>query len=101
MRLKVTKTNKATNYYIIRDINKNGKRSTEIYERLGTEEEILKRSNGEDIFVWIKNYIKEINENKNNIPTLIKKYPSKIIDKAVQNLFNCGYLFLEKIYYEI
>ena len=101
MRLKVTKTNKATNYYIIRDINKNGKRSTEIYERLGTEEEILKRSNGEDIFVWIKNYIKEINENKNNIPTLIKKYPSKIIDKAVQNLFNCGYLFLEKIYYEL
>ena len=101
MRLKVTKTNKATNYYIIRDINKNGKRSTEIYERLGTEEEILKKSNGEDIFVWIKNYIKEINENKNNIPTLIKKYPSKIIDKAVQNLFNCGYLFLEKIYYEL
>ena len=101
MRLKVTKTNKATNYYIIRDINKNGKRSTEIYERLGTEEEILKKSNVEDIFVWIKNYIKEINENKNNIPTLIKKYPSKIIDKAVQNLFNCGYLFLEKIYYEL
>ena len=49
MRLKITKTNTATNYYIIRDINKDGKRSTEIYERLGTEEEILKRSNGKFI----------------------------------------------------
>ena len=101
MRLKITKTNSATNYYIIKDINRNGKRSTEIYERLGTKEEILKRSNGEDIFVWIKNYIKELNENKNNIPMLIKKYPTKIIDKDTQNLFNCGYLFLEKIYYEL
>lgn len=101
MRLKITKTNTATNYYIIRDINKNGKRSTEIYERLGTKEEILKRANGEDISIWIKNYIKELNDNKNDIPTLIKKYPSKIIIKDNQNLFNCGYLFLEKIYYEL
>ena len=45
MRLKITKTKSATNYYIIKDIKKNGKRSTAIYERLGTEKEILKRSN--------------------------------------------------------
>ena len=54
MRLKITKTNTSTNYYIIKDINKNGKRSTMIYERLGTEKEILEKSNGEDISVWIQ-----------------------------------------------
>ena len=101
MILKVTKTNNATNYYIIKDVNKNGKRSTVIYERLGTEKEILKRSNGEDIFEWIRKYILELNTRKNTFPILIKKYPPNQIQKNEQNSFNCGYLFLEKIYYEL
>ena len=101
MRLKITKTKSATNYYIIKDVNKNGKRSTVIYERLGTENEILERSNGEDISTWIKKYIEELNSQKSNYPILIKKYPLKIIEKNGQNLFNCGYLLLEKIYYEL
>ena len=68
MRLKITKTKSATNYYIIKDINKNGKRSTAIYERLGTEEEITQRANGEEIFSWIKNYI----ENLEKFPLLFR-----------------------------
>lgn len=101
MRLKITKTNTATNYYIIKDVNKNGKRTTVIHERLGTEKEILERSNGENILEWIEKYISELNEKKNELPILIKKYPSKQIKKDEQNSFNCGYLFLEKIYYEL
>ena len=72
-----------------------------IHERLGTEKEILERSNGEDILEWIEKYISELNEKKNELPILIKKYPSKQIKKGEQNSFNCGYLFLEKIYYEL
>lgn len=101
MRLKITKTNTATNYYIIKDVNRNGKRTTVIHERLGTEKEILERSNGKDILEWIEKYISELNEKKNELPILIKKYPSKQIKKDEQNSFNCGYLFLEKIYYEL
>lgn len=101
MRLKITKTNTSTNYYIIKDINKNGKRSTMIYERLGTEKEILEKSNGEDISVWIQKYLDKLNAQKNELPVFIKKYPSALIPKDEQNLFNCGYLFLEKIYYEL
>ena len=101
MRLKITKTKSATNYYIIKDINKNGKRSTAIYERLGTEEEITKRANGEEIFTWIKNYIDELNTNNESISIITKHSPNKIIDKNKQNLFNCGYFFLEKLYYEL
>lgn len=103
MRLKISKTNTATNYYIIKDVNKNGKRSTMIYERLGTEKEILERANGEDIYIWIKNYINELNEKikEDSLPILIKKSPNSLIPKDEQNLFNCGYLFLEKLYYEL
>ena len=101
MRLKITKTKSATNYYIIKDIKKNGKRSTVIYERLGTEKEILERSDGEDIFTWMKNYIDNLNENAATNDIIVKYSPQKIIDKNKQNLFNCGYLFLEKIYYDL
>ena len=104
MRLKITKTNTSTNYYIIKDIKlKNGKRSTMIYERLGTEKEILKRTNGEDILVWIKKYIEKLNQNeKENLNhVLIKKSPLKHIPKNEQLLFNGGYLFLQKIYYNL
>lgn len=104
MRLKITKTNSATNYYIIKDVkNETGKRTTMIYERLGTEEEIKNKIKEENILEWISKYIKELNdkekENKNDI--IIKKSPIKLIEKDKQNLFNCGYLFLQKFYYNL
>ena len=51
----------------------------------------------------IKNYIKDLNEKikEDSLPVLIKKLPNSLIPKDEQNLFNCGYLFLEKIYYEL
>ena len=101
MRLKITKTKSATNYYIIKDIKKNGKRSTAIYERLGTEKEILKRSNGEDILSWIEKYLDKLNKNNASNDVIVKYSPQKIIEKDTQKLFNCGYLFLEKIYYDL
>lgn len=62
---------------------------------------ITKRANGEEIFTWIKNYIDELNTNKESISIITKHSPNKIIDKNKQNLFNCGYFFLEKLYYEL
>ena len=104
MRLKITKTNSDTNYYVIKDIKTpSGKRTTMIYEKLGNEQDLLKKSNGEDILKWIKQYIKDLNEkekeHKNDI--LIKKSPSKIISKDEQFCFNVGYVFLQNIYHSL
>ena len=104
MRLKITKTNSDTNYYVIKDIKTpSGKRTTMIYEKLGNEQDLLKKSNGEDILDWIKKYIKDLNEkekeHKNDI--LIKKSPSKIISKDEQFCFNVGYVFLQNIYHSL
>ena len=104
MRLKITKTNKSTNYYVIKDVKtQNGKRTTMIYERLGTEEEIKKKIGNENILEWISEYINELNikENENKNDIIIKKSPCQLIEKDKQNLFNCGYLFLQKIYYNL
>lgn len=104
MRLKITKTNSDTNYYVIKDIKTpSGKRTTMIYEKLGNEQDLLKKSNGEDILEWIKKYIKDLNEkekeHKNDI--LVKKSPSKIIPKDEQFCFNVGYVFLQDIYHSL
>ena len=104
MRLKITKTNSDTNYYVIKDIKTaSGKRTTMIYEKLGNKHDLLKKSNGEDILEWIKKYIKDLNEkekeHKNDI--LIKKSPSNIISKDEQICFNVGYVFLQDIYHSL
>ena len=103
MRLKITKTKTNTNYYIIKDVNIKNKRTTQIVERLGNEIEVMKRASGKDIMTWIDEYIESLNEKarKGNEELIIKKFTSTIIEKNSPKVFNCGYLFLQKIYKEL
>lgn len=103
MRIRTIKTTNTVQYAIIKDINKNGKRTTCIYENLGTLDKIKLRAGNEDPLVWLDNYVKELNRKskEEKIPVIIKKDPSKIIDKNLQSTFNVGYLFLQDIYYKL
>ena len=103
MRIRTTKTTNTVQYAIIKDITKNGKRTTCIFENLGTLDKIKQRAGNEEPLVWLKNYLQELNikEKENKIPVLIKKDPSKVIEKNVQSSFNVGYLFLRNIYYKL
>ena len=103
MRIRTTKTTNTVQYAIIKDINRNGKRTTCIYENLGTLDKIKQRAGDEEPLVWLKNYVQELNkkEKENRMPVIIKKDPSKVIDKNVQSSFNVGYLFLQDIYYKL
>lgn len=100
MRLKITKTKSDTNYYIIKDVTNNGKRTTQIYEKLGNIECISERANGEAPLEWINKYIENLNNDlkKGNENIVIKKSTSSLLRKNVQNSFNIGYVFLQKIY---
>lgn len=101
MRLKITKSPNSIAFYVIKDIKKNGKRTTKIVKKLGNEKDILKKSNGEDPIVWVKKYIEELNkkEKEGHVEVVEKYSSSKRITKNVQKVFNCGYLFLQDIYY--
>ena len=103
MRLKITKTKSDTNYYVIKDVIKNGKRTTEIFEKLGNIEQVSKRSNGEEPLIWINKYIENLNSNlkQGKEQILIKKSTSSLLSKNVQASFNGGYVFLQKIYYAL
>ena len=103
MRYKITKTKNTIQYTIIKDITKNGKRTTCVYENIGNLDKLKQRAGNNDPIEWLNQYIKELNEKEKQekLPIIIQKNPNKIIDKNIQTSFNAGYLFLQDIYYDL
>ena len=103
MRIKKTVSKNFEFYYIIKDINKGGKRTTKIVEKLGKLDDIKVRANGEDPIIWLNNYVNKLTiKEKEGTREIIKTYfPNRLINKDNQNSFNGGYLFLQKIYYDL
>ena len=103
MRVKITKNKNTIHYTIIKDIYKNDKRTTCVYENMGTIEKIKERAGNEEPLEWLKNYVAELNKKhkQNSLPVIMRKNPNKIIEKNIQQSFNVGYLFLQDIYYKL
>ena len=103
MRLMISKSPNAQSLYVIKSVFQDGKRTSKIVEKLGTYDELQIKLNGEDPIVWAKNYINELNkmdkEDKHKV--MVQYSPTKLIEKDQQHSFNGGYLFLQKIYYEL
>ena len=102
MRLSTSSSKNTTIYYIIKDYTKNGKRSTKIVEKIGNINEIKIKAGNKDYKQWLNEYVKKYNEEhcKKEIIT-IKKNNKKIIEPNINNKFNVGYLFLEKLYNDL
>lgn len=104
MRLSLVKSKNTVQFYVIQSYrDKNGKNTSKIFEKLGNLEQVTKRANGQDPFEWAKEYIHKLNikEKNNELEIILKKSTSKLIPKNCQTFFNGGYLFLEKIFYEL
>lgn len=99
--MRITKTGK--NYYIIRSIKRDGKRSSEVVERLGSEEEIMSRYHCTDAESWAKQRLDELNEQERTARTkILVPFESKtLIPMNKQKSFNVGYLFLQQLYYDL
>lgn len=99
--MRITKTGK--NYYIIRSIKRDGKRSSEVVERLGSEEEIMSRYHCTDAESWAKQRLDELNEQERTARTkILVPFESKtLIPLNKQKFFNVGYLFLQQLYYDL
>ena len=105
MRINISKSKNHEFIYIIRDIYNNGSRTTKIHKKLGKIEDLCSEKNmsRDEVITWAKNYAKELTIKDNDISqdTIIPFVPTRIIDKDVQRKFNCGYLFLQNIYYQL
>ena len=103
MRLKISKSKNVTLFYVIKTVYVDGKQKTVTIEKLGNEKDVLKKSNGKDPVAWAKKYVEDLNkkELENSRKIIIEKSQNVQIPLNDINLFNCGYLFLEKIYYQL
>ena len=102
MRLGQSKSKNTTNFYIIKDYKKNGKRSTKIVKKIGNIEEIKKLAGTQNYKDWLKDYVKRYNDKycKNDI-IIIQKNNKKIINSNINVKYNIGYLFLQMIYNQL
>ena len=103
MHVKKTKSKNFEHYSIIYDINVNGKRTSKVYENIGNYDKLKLRAGDEDPISWLNNYVDSLNKKikEESLPSILKKYPNKKIDKGIRQSFNAGYLFLQKIYYDL
>lgn len=103
MRLQIIKSKNAESFYVVKSVYINKKRTNKVFEKLGTLEEVKQKAEDEDPYVWAKMYVEKLTnlEKENKLEIIIKKQPSNLIPKNEQTTFNGGYIFLEKIYYEL
>ena len=104
MKLTVSKSKNSASFYVQKTIRKpDGKVTTITIEKLGNLTEVTTKAGGKDPYVWAQEYVNELNRNEydENKEILVSYSPSKLLKKGEQKLFNCGYLFLQKIYYQL
>ncbi|WP_455682818.1 IS1634 family transposase [Thomasclavelia sp.] len=105
MRISITKSKNHEFLYVIKDIYNQGSRTTKRIETLGRIEDLCKKMNmsRDDVISWAKNYARELTlKEKNDLEdTIIPFSPYKLIDMDTNRKFNCGYLFLQDIYYQL
>ena len=104
MKLTVSKSKNSASFYVQKTIRKpNGSVTTVTIEKLGNLAEVTAKASGKDPYVWAQEYVNELNrrEYEENKEVLVSYSPSRLLKKGEQKLFNCGYLFLQKIYYQM
>lgn len=104
MKLTISKSKNATLYYIQKSYRTDsGKSSTRTVERLGTIEEVKARFGEENTMDAVKAYIKELTlaDKEQRRDVVVKLSQNKMIKQNEQNSYNGGYLFLQKVYYEL
>ncbi|NLJ71329.1 MAG: IS1634 family transposase [Clostridiaceae bacterium] len=103
MRLNKVISKNTINYYVIKDVVKDGKRTTTTVEALGNIEQIRAKSDGEDPEVWAKNYVKKLNrELKQGKVTVVSNLDKNVlIEKEQQRSFNAGHLFVNHLFKQL
>lgn len=104
MKLTVSRSKNSASFYVQKSIRKeNGSVTTITVEKLGNLEEVRTKAGGKDPYVWAQEYVNELNrrEYEQQKSIIISCSPSKLLKKDEKKSFNCGYLFLQDIYYSL
>ena len=104
MRLQITKSKNAECFYVVKSIYENKKASNVVIEKLGNLSAVKQKAGNSDPYEWAKNYVAELNRKEKEgklDDILISLSPQRKIDIDKQATFSGGYLFLQKIYYQL
>lgn len=104
MRLKYNQTARGRCYYIIRSVYRNGKNTSETYEKLGYLEDIKNAHGCTDPEKWMQEHLDELNARESaekNRKVFVPYNPCALIPENTRQSFNIGYLFLQQVYYEL
>ena len=104
MRLQISKSKNAESFYVVRSVYEKGKRSSVIYEKLGTLQQVKERAGGQEPHEWAKAYVEELTrkekeEHEGKIQ--IELSPEKTTEHAGQVSYEAGYLFFQKLFYRL
>ena len=104
MKLTVSKSKNSASFYVQKSIRKpNGSVTSVTIEKLGNLDEVRTKAGGKDPYVWAQEYVNELNrrEYEEQKEIIVSYSPVKLLKKGEQKSFNCGYLFLQKIYFSL
>lgn len=104
MTLQLKKSGSHTYLYAIKSFRKeDGRCTTKVVEKFGTAEELREKLGGEDPIEWARARVAEMTaaEKEENQNVVVEYNPKAYIQKGEQRSYNGGYLFLQKIYYEL
>ncbi len=104
MTLQLKKSGSHTYLYAIKSFRKeDGRCTTKVVEKFGTVEELREKLGGEDPIEWARARVAEMTaaEKEENQNVVVEYNPKAYIQKGEQRSYNGGYLFLQKIYYEL
>ncbi len=90
-------------YYVQKTVRVGDRTTSKTIERLGTLEEIKKRSGDQDPLEWAKEYVNSLTlkENQEQQEVVIRQSAIRQIEKGVLRSVNIGYLFLQDVYYSL
>ena len=104
MTLQLKKSGSHTYLYAIKSFRKeDGRCTTKVVEKFGTVEELREKLGGEDPIEWARARVAEMTaaEKEENQNVVVEYNPKAYIQKGERRSHNGGYLFLQKIYYEL
>ena len=104
MRLVVKQSGRFTYLYAIKGYRTDdGKSTTKVVEKFGTIEELREKMPGIDPVEWARERVAEMTakEKEEDKKVIIEYDPRESIVKGGRRCYNGGYLFLQKIYYEL
>lgn len=106
MRVTTSKSKNSESFYITKSfIDRNGKSTSKIIRKLGTLSELSKKldTDRDGVIKWCKEQARiETEKDKKQTSNIICSLsPTLRIPLNKQRSFNCGYLFLQKLYYDL